>query len=957
MSYPSPRTPGVGSPTSPTIHSPSTAGRRRVHFNDDPSNPSIRFIPPTPLSPAEIAPDYSDQPSLFDTSTAMSSAARPSWAARRPSMPAAADESEIYYTPVDEHEYEFSSRPLVIPPPPYEHVWRDIFMANSAAERLREALSTTRVEDVYAITKSYPPAISARFALHEHASASGSSTVFPFPSAPGTTISMAASTVPTTPALTAATISTPSSVYTSLPNLNGTSDPDFPHIALSSAHENLRDVFLLYSEQFPARAEYFGAGPKELPGFGGFDTRAQPGFVGGFAAPGGYQTPTTPGGGGYGYEESNPYGYAKAGDFTRPGMTHRESSESAEDLVGQRAKFCADRSVEVVGRDGVIVMPGAEVEEEAMLNEDSLLCLVEDVDTACEALGDNADLCKMVRLQVKELLKFLISHDELVWPPPPGSVHSLGEGVIRSILVQLSRIPYGENPARVSEHVHQMSVQLVEFARSQQFEIYNGVSPSPVDPIPPRNLGESIHQREPVMPEPGPYANPNGRGRADRGGAYTGSESASERAYTNPNTPARSNSTLSGTGPVSSSGGSTLHIPQAGPYKNPNRMTAEPTNSTSSANHSPVPGYSTPGTMDGSTPNLAAASMGLARKQDPTEVLNDPHGLEDLAHRSFEEIDEFMQGLRQDIATNHPDSQRFKDALVYLYEMTGHYPAERDITNEISRISRTAISQDAFSFSHHAMWLGSKAVIVRYLRASASPTKIRRRLKKDIDVWRTLFHPHIHSFISVVLPRHGAFGLVMPLVQHGSVIQHLMANPTADRSRFVLEAAEGLRYLHDDAKLVHGDFRGVNLLVADDGHLLVTGYGVMTAIERNQELGFPQWGLQWGDARWMAPELHHHLNHVTKFPGIRTTQSDVYAFACTALEIWSGLAPFAGHSDASVILEVATKGRHPPRPSVLLPSKSRSDQVWYLLEACWNVNPASRPPIRGIVDGLRNLLA
>ncbi|KAG9077420.1 hypothetical protein FS749_010709 [Ceratobasidium sp. UAMH 11750] len=197
----------------------------------------------------------------------------------------------------------------------------------------------------------------------------------------------------------------------------------------------------------------------------------------------------------------------------------------------------------------------------------------------------------------------------------------------------------------------------------------------------------------------------------------------------------------------------------------------------------------------------------------------------------------------------------------------------------------------------------------------------------------------------------------MPLVQHGSVIQHLMANPGADRSRLVLEAAEGLRYLHEEAKLVHGDFRGVNLLIADDGRVLVTGYGVMTAIERNQELGFPQWGLQWADARWMAPELHHTLNHVTKFPGIRTLQSDVYAFACTALEIWSGLAPFAGHSDASVILEVATKGRYPPRPPVLLPSKSRSDQLWLLLQACWNVNPASRPQIRGVADGLRGLLA
>ncbi|KAG9086252.1 hypothetical protein FRC06_003204 [Ceratobasidium sp. 370] len=264
----------------------------------------------------------------------MTSAARPAWASRRPSMPttpAAVDESELYYTPTDEPEFEFNARPLVIPPPPYDHVWRDIYTANGAAARLRDALTSTRVDDVWAISKIYPSAISARFALHEHVSASSAAVVFPFPSAPGTTVSMAASTVPTTPALTAATISTPSSVFTSLPQLNGTSDPDFPHIALSSANANLRDAFLLYSEQFPARAEYFGAGPKELPGFDRYDGRAQPG-VGGFAGYGGpgTQTPSTPGG--HGYEEKpNPYGYAKVGDFTRPGMAHRDSSKWVSD--------------------------------------------------------------------------------------------------------------------------------------------------------------------------------------------------------------------------------------------------------------------------------------------------------------------------------------------------------------------------------------------------------------------------------------------------------------------------------------------------------------------------------------------------------------------------------------------------------------------------------------------------
>lgn len=40
--------------------------------------------------------------------------------------------------------------------------------------------------------------------------------------------------------------------------------------------------------------------------------------------------------------------------------------------------------------DLMLVTNGGAGEEEAMLNEDSLLCLVEDVDGACDALGENA---------------------------------------------------------------------------------------------------------------------------------------------------------------------------------------------------------------------------------------------------------------------------------------------------------------------------------------------------------------------------------------------------------------------------------------------------------------------------------------------------------------------------------------------------------------------------------------
>ncbi|CCO33214.1 hypothetical protein BN14_07287 [Rhizoctonia solani AG-1 IB] len=277
-------------------------------------------------------------------------------------------------------------------------------------------------------------------------------------------------------------------------------------------------------------------------------------------------------------------------------------------------------------------------------------------------------MCKMLQLQVKELLKFLISHDEMVWPPPPGSVHSLGE-----------------------------ASNLVEFARGQGFEIYNGISPSPVDPVPPMRELENSSPKPPPPSAP-LYSNPNTSGFTERSYAPV-----SERMYSNPN------STFS-----------------------PPVKSASPAPTASSSHYRSQSPYS--GTSSqGATPNMG--SMPLVRRTDPMEVLNDPNGLEELARRGLDAVDAFMLVLRQDIANGHLESSRLREALVYLWRVTGHYPAERDITNEISRVGKTPVGQDAVSFTHTATWLGIQPVTIRYLRSVESPSRIRRRLRRDIDTW------------------------------------------------------------------------------------------------------------------------------------------------------------------------------------------------------------------------------
>ncbi|KAG9078151.1 hypothetical protein FRC06_008510, partial [Ceratobasidium sp. 370] len=67
------------------------------------------------------------------------------------------------------------------------------------------------------------------------------------------------------------------------------------------------------------------------------------------------------------------------------------------------------------------------------------------------------------------------------------------------------------------------------------------------------------------------------------------------------------------------------------------------------------------------------------------------------------------------------------------------------------------------------------------------------------------------------------------------------------------QIARGLEYLHD-ARVIHGDLKGANVLIADDGTVKITDFG--NAVLRDASLRFTATtGALDCSVRWAAPEI------------------------------------------------------------------------------------------------------
>ncbi|KAL0059114.1 hypothetical protein AAF712_014185 [Marasmius tenuissimus] len=195
---------------------------------------------------------------------------------------------------------------------------------------------------------------------------------------------------------------------------------------------------------------------------------------------------------------------------------------------------------------------------------------------------------------------------------------------------------------------------------------------------------------------------------------------------------------------------------------------------------------------------------------------------------------------------------------------------------------------------------------------------------------------------------------------NGDIISYLKENSGHDKLQVLSEIAFGLQYLHSlKPPIVHGDIKGANILVDEQRRCLLADFGLADSTADTTRTPAASSGTFRGSIRWMAPEMYSSAmggaveeNTRESRPKGDKRPRDIYAFACTAVEIMTGKPPFHQFNDAAVIYQVGVLHARPDRPS----EGWCPDRIWYLVKQCWGEDPSRRPRAKGLEGFLRSRL-
>lgn len=227
----------------------------------------------------------------------------------------------------------------------------------------------------------------------------------------------------------------------------------------------------------------------------------------------------------------------------------------------------------------------------------------------------------------------------------------------------------------------------------------------------------------------------------------------------------------------------------------------------------------------------------------------------------------------------------------------------------------------------------NRLVAVKLLKAqlASDPTAVTR-FSREAETVAQLAHPNIVAVYDTVT-HEGHQAVVMQLVEGESLRERLDKRKRLDPEEVLdiaAAVAAGLDAAHQ-ANVVHRDVKPGNILLADDGRILLTDFGIAKGTEPNPADDLTSENVMMGTAKYLAPE------QVRGRP--LDGRADLYSLGLVLYECLAGKVPFKGPTDAETAL--ARVQRDPTPLGRLRPQLAPG--LLQLVDQLLARNPSKRP--------------
>ena len=224
---------------------------------------------------------------------------------------------------------------------------------------------------------------------------------------------------------------------------------------------------------------------------------------------------------------------------------------------------------------------------------------------------------------------------------------------------------------------------------------------------------------------------------------------------------------------------------------------------------------------------------------------------------------------------------------------------------------------------------------------SSSPS-MRTHFRREVKLARRVTHKNVARIFDIG-EHHGQRFLTMEFIDGESLstmIARRGALPVRDVVDIGLELCSGLAAAHA-ADIVHRDLKPDNILIALDGRVVITDFGIAL----DPALSNEQSSALVGTPAYMAPEL---LNQGSS----SGSHTDVYSLGCVLYEMVTGQAAWTGESQVEII--TARLFEPPPDPRELQPDMP--EELAWLILTCMAADPAERHrDAAGVADALKRV--